>query len=133
MISKIHRSWRQFCDVKVIRNPGKCPGPRAWIWKHSFTVFSLFTTRQNCGAFWLLFRGYGNRQLRHLSFLIDLKELNQSAPRFITQELDRNQCIHGRPQKFFQGTMSKFCLSFTGCWQCNANGRSQNALPFVPH
>jgi len=25
-------------------------------------------------------------------------------------------------------TTSKFCSSFTGCWWCNANGRSQNAL-----
>jgi len=29
--------------------------------------------------------------------------LNQTAPHFMTQELDRNQCNHGRPQKFFQG------------------------------
>jgi len=29
--------------------------------------------------------------------LSDLKELNQTAPRFMTQELDRNQCIHERP------------------------------------
>ena len=28
---------------------------------------------------------------------------------------------------------SKFRLSFLGCWRCNANGRSQNALPFLPH
>jgi len=26
------------------------------------------------------------------------------------------------------GATSKFCLSFSGCWQCNANERSQNAL-----
>jgi len=38
----------------------------------------------------------------HLSVLRDLKELKQTAPRFMTQELDRNQCIHGRLQKFFQ-------------------------------
>jgi len=34
--------------------------------------------------------------------LSDLKELNQTAPRIMTQKLDRNPCIHGRPQKFFQ-------------------------------
>jgi len=28
---------------------------------------------------------------------------------------------------------SKFCLSFSGCWRYNANGRSQNVLPFLPH
>jgi len=58
--------------------------------------------------------------------------LKQSAPYFMTQELDRNQCIHGRPQKIFQGATSKFFLSSSGCWRCNANGRSQNALPFYP-
>jgi len=35
--------------------------------------------------------------------LSDLKGLNQTAPRFMTQELDQSQCKHGRPQKFFQG------------------------------
>jgi len=35
--------------------------------------------------------------------LSDLKGLNQTAPRFMTQELDRSQCIHWRPQKYFQG------------------------------
>jgi len=34
--------------------------------------------------------------------LSDLKKLNQTAPRFMTQESDRNQCIHGRPQNCFQ-------------------------------
>jgi len=34
--------------------------------------------------------------------LSGLKELNQTAPRFMTQELDRNQCMHERLQKFFQ-------------------------------
>jgi len=29
--------------------------------------------------------------------------LKQTAPRFMTQELDRNQCIHGRPYKLFHG------------------------------
>ena len=29
--------------------------------------------------------------------------MNQTAPLFLPQELDQNQCIHGRPQKFFQG------------------------------
>ena len=27
---------------------------------------------------------------------------------------------------------STFCLSISGCWRCNANARSQNALPFLP-
>jgi len=52
----------------------------------------------------------------------------------MTQELDRNHCIHERLQKFFQrGATSIFCLSFSCCWRCNANGRSQNALHFLPH
>jgi len=36
--------------------------------------------------------------------------------------------LDGLPLKCFQsGTTSKFCLSFSGFWRCNANGRSQNA------
>jgi len=35
--------------------------------------------------------------------LSGLKELNQRAPHLITQGLARNQCIHGRPQKFSSG------------------------------
>jgi len=29
--------------------------------------------------------------------------LNETPPHFMTQELYRKQCIHWRPQKFFQG------------------------------
>ena len=29
------------------------------------------------------------------------------------------------------GATSKFCSSFSGCWRCNASGRSQNALPVL--
>jgi len=37
----------------------------------------------------------------------------------------RVKWCHGRPQKFFQkGAKSTFCLSFSGCWRCNANGRT---------
>jgi len=36
--------------------------------------------------------------------------------------------------KFFQsGTTSTFCLSFSGCWRCNANGHPQKALPYLNH
>jgi len=46
--------------------------PRAWISKHFFTGFAcfrLFTTRQNCRAFWLLRLVYrGNWHLWHLAF-----------------------------------------------------------------
>jgi len=43
-------------------------------------------------------------------------------------------CSHGRSQKFFQGRATwTFCLSFSSCWRCNANRRSQNALLFPHH
>jgi len=29
--------------------------------------------------------------------------------------------------------MSEPCLSFSGCWRSNANGRLQNALPVLYH
>jgi len=33
-------------------------------------------------------------------------------------------------EKFFQkGATSTFFLTFSGCWCCNPNQRSQNALP----
>ena len=34
---------------------------------------------------------------------------------------------------FPEGAASTLCLSFSGCWRCNAIGRSQNALPFPNH
>jgi len=42
--------------------------------------------------------------------LSDLKEFNQTAPRFMIQKLDQNQCIHGRQQFFPVGAASRFCL-----------------------
>ena len=64
--------------------------------------------------------------------------LKQSAPQVI-----RFQCnIWGNlvrswtwasAEIFPGGATSNFCLSFSGCWRCNANGCSQNALPFLPH
>ena len=39
----------------------------------------------------------------------------------------------GLSQKFFQGGTSIFCLSLSGCWRCDANGCSQNALSFLYH
>jgi len=32
---------------------------------------------------------------------------------------------------FSRGETSPIWLSFSDCWRCNANGRSQNALPFL--
>jgi len=42
---------------------------------------------------------------------------------------------HGRPQKLFQGgAKATFCVPcFSGCWRCNAHGRSQNGLLFQHH
>jgi len=28
---------------------------------------------------------------------------------------------------------STYCLSFSGCWRCSANGHPQNALLFLHH
>ena len=41
--------------------------------------------------------------------------------------LFRNKARHERPQKFFKGRGAKstFWLSFSLCWRCNANGRTQ--------
>jgi len=51
-----------------------------------------------------------------ISRLSDLLFFSQCAYRY----------THGGPQKFLQGgTKSTFCLSFSVCWRCNANGRTQ--------
>jgi len=43
--------------------------------------------------------------------LSGLKELNQIATLYDPQELVRNQCVYGRPQKLFQaGATSNFSL-----------------------
>jgi len=47
--------------------------------------------------------------------LSDIKELNQTATHFMTQELDQNQCNHGRPQKFFPWGNIEILLTFRGC------------------
>ena len=36
-------------------------------------------------------------------------------------------------RNFFRRATSTFCLSFSSCWRCNANGRSENALLFLHH
>ena len=125
---------------------GQMPGPHAFgglalgYQNTPLLVFHslrLFTMRQNCWAFWLLRLVYRSGKLITLLFIVFewLKRIEpNSTTLFITQELDRNQCIHGRTQKFFFfAATSIICLSFTGCRRCNANGRSQNALPFLPH
>jgi len=55
----------------------------------------------------------------NLPFLCDLKELNQTAPRFMTHELDQKQCFPWTSAELFPGGCLKICLSFTGCWWCN--------------
>jgi len=32
-----------------------------------------------------------------------------------------------------RGTTLTFCLLFSGCWRYSANGRLQNAVPFLHH
>ena len=36
-------------------------------------------------------------------------------------------------RNFSRGTTSTFCLLFSGCWRCNADGRLQNAVLFLHH
>jgi len=39
----------------------------------------------------------------------------------------------GVRRNFSRGGTSTFCLSFSGCWRYNENGRSQNAFLFLHH
>jgi len=103
---------------------GKCPGPRAFgglAFEYQntallvFHVFTLFTTRQNC-SFLITALVYTRlKKLTTLAFIVwsDLKELNQTAPRSMIQELDRNQCIQGVCRNFFQrGQRRNFAYPF---------------------
>ena len=74
-----------------------------------FMFLSCSPRVKNCKAFslGLLHLIYRLRKLPTVAFIVcesasDLHELNQIAPRFMTQALNRNQCSHGRPQKYFQ-------------------------------
>jgi len=51
----------------------------------------------------------------------------------MTQELDQISASLGVRRNVSSGSSSKFCISFSGYWRCNANGRSQNTLPFLSH
>jgi len=44
---------------------------------------------------------------------------------------ERVKVAMGFRRKFSRGATSTFCLSFSGCWRCNENGRSQNSLLFL--
>ena len=78
---------------KALGKPGNCPGPRAFGvlafgYQNTplvFHSFRLFTTRQNCRAFWLLRLVYRSKKLITLAFIVlsELKELNQTALRFL--------------------------------------------------
>jgi len=98
-----------------------------------FHVFKLFTTRQNCRAFWLLRLRYTLRKLTTLAFkvLSDLKSIEPNSTTLYDRRIDISASM-GVRRIFSRGATPKFCLSFSGCWRCNTNGRSQNALSFLP-
>jgi len=92
--------------------------------------FSLRTQCKRCstGAY----RSNAPRWLR--AWVAGQKRLKSTGIGLISRvrRLKQHQS-HGCPQKIFQGEESlKFRLSFLSCWQCNANGCSQNAIPFLP-
>jgi len=43
---------------------------------------------------------------------------------------ERVKVAMGGRINFSKGATSTFCLSYLGCWRCNANGRSQNLSCF---
>jgi len=100
-----------------------------------FHDLRLFNTRQNCRACWLLHLVYRLRKLSTSAFIVFewLERIEPNSTTLYDPRITQKQCINGRPQNFFQGETSKFCSSFSVWWRCNANGRSQNALPFLHH
>jgi len=101
-----------------------------------FHIFRLFTTRQKCRDFWLLRLVYRLRKLTTLALIVFewLKRIEANSTTFYDPRI-RSKSVHpwASAEIFPMKTSSKYCLSFSGCWRCNANGRSQNALPFLAH
>ena len=98
-------------------------GSRSWMSKHSFYWIFMFL---GCSLslkivelfdYCVLYIGWGNWQLWHLSFFSGLKELNQTELRFRI----RSKSVHPWVSAgiFPMKTTSKFCLSFSGCWRCD--------------
>jgi len=97
-------------------------------------VFRLFTTRRNCRAFWLLHSVYRLGKLTTLACIV-FEWLKRIEPKSTTFNYPRisSKSMHpwASAEIFQRGATSKFCLSFSGCWRRNANGRSQNSLPYL--
>jgi len=52
----------------------------------------------------------------------------------ISKIAERVKVTTGFRRNFSRGSAtSTFCLSVSGCWRCNSNGRSQNTLLFLHH
>ena len=46
---------------------------------------------------------------------------------------ERTKVAKGVRKNFSRGVQRRHFASFSGCWRCNANGHSQNALLFLHH
>jgi len=66
-------------------------------------------------------------------FLSDIKDMNQTALRFITQDLDRNQGTQGRPQKISQGSNVEILLIRFGLLTMQCKWTFANRCPFLDH
>jgi len=80
----------------IVRQPRIYRGP-------AFCAWASFQTSGN----WSEKTGVEVKETENFDlcrFWVTYKELNQTVPRFMAvQELDRDQCTHRGPQKFFQG------------------------------
>ena len=85
---------------------------------------------------WLIFGVSRTKAKLLLLFLLDLNGNSwrqaESWTVPLTYALEVNASAWASAEIFPGGATSKFAY-FLGCWRCNANGRSQNALPFQPH
>ena len=113
--------------------------PRVWISKYSYWFFMFLGWSPRVTIVELfdycVYYIYRLRKLMTLTFIVWVAQnkLNHTEPRFMTHELDQYQCIHGRPQKIFQGgTTSKFCLSVSGCWRCMQKHVHKTVYSFYP-
>jgi len=86
---------------------------KTFVWKHEYDV-----------KLWRHQQGTPNTNDHHMPL---------SETPFMTQELDRNHCIHGRPQKFFQGEQCRyFAYPFQVADDAMPMNVHQTLNPFYP-
>ena len=102
-----------------------------------FHVFRLFTTRQNCRAFWQPLLVYSLRKLTTLAFIVFewLKRIQPDSTTLYDPRIrSKSQCIHGRPRKVFPrgGQRRNFACPFQVADDAMQTDVHKTLYPFYP-